>query len=644
MSAMSPTFHSREVFERTEITPANGNEVLKMLIGDGTVQKEGTGYGITEKGINVVKKYVLEDAELNVSRSSDRNFEWFKYWEFAPEIIQDFDINLLRKSVAPKATSDDWNYIKMCLNSRAAIFEKEKIAIPYEIANQIVGGLRTLTKFKDDFNFDLVQINGKSFKDSEITKQYLLISTVLYMIALDDFSPLETANNYYDVLHEVLSRYNGRQTVTEKEFVSAVSDQVKLIWELPVRNQIIRELTIVGLLEQQVDPQDNIVFHLDFSPGRYDFNEWLTQLFEYKLRIRNSETLPQEITDDKPLVDKNSSKGQIPLDRLSLSIKNVLCIAETLRKTAIKHNKYISTRLLFSAAIISAEQNHQRNSARVFLDYLEEDHKSKTGINITIPAPDLMKLEQRYGIAHRRFKPAQIEEININLLSSGTKLALAIALNEYSNPTLNPSKTELRHILAALLFANKPEHRMGVQKFIYDELVINIDGLKNIFLDYINAAYPNEFKAWKRIIEAQFPYLPNDQNNEGLQKEINKKETVPIHHDDPTTDDKLQRRVLAEALYRRIEEIRRNSQKNKRGSFLVHLSGAWGSGKTSFVSFLEDCFKRNKIKKSWIVVEFNAWQHQRLVPPWWYLINLIFKTALKEKIKNCKTHQLVGMF
>src|SRR5207302_6743474 len=57
-------------------------------------------------------------------------------------------------------------------------------------------------------------------------------------------------------------------------------------------------------------------------------------------------------------------------------------------------------------------------------------------------------------------------------------------------------------------------------------------------------------------------------------------------------------------------------------------------GKTSLLQFLADQLddgKRIPLFRSaerpeelrWVVVNFNAWQHQRIVPPWWWLLSTV---------------------
>jgi len=61
-----------------------------------------------------------------------------------------------------------------------------------------------------------------------------------------------------------------------------------------------------------------------------------------------------------------------------------------------------------------------------------------------------------------------------------------------------------------------------------------------------------------------------------------------------------------------------------RVSFLTHVDGNWGAGKSSLLNFLDD-----KLKDTFLVVRFNAWQQSRIGPPWWTLL-----TATRHAIAN----------
>ncbi len=58
---------------------------------------------------------------------------------------------------------------------------------------------------------------------------------------------------------------------------------------------------------------------------------------------------------------------------------------------------------------------------------------------------------------------------------------------------------------------------------------------------------------------------------------------------------------------------------------MVHLQGEWGAGKSSFLNFISNNLS-NKDEK-WIIVNYNAWQNQHISPPWWTLIDHIYRKS-----------------
>jgi hypothetical protein len=133
-------------------------------------------------------------------------------------------------------------------------------------------------------------------------------------------------------------------------------------------------------------------------------------------------------------------------------------------------------------------------------------------------------------------------------------------------------------------------------------------------------------------------------------------DNVPSHSDRPAGVDRLGRDILAEVLAVRLRKIRepwkpvrlrdsiRHTLKQMqralrreppaeppgpRGSFILHLDGRWGSGKSSLLNFVERelAYPHDPGVTRWVVVRFNAWEHQRIAPPWWWLMTAIHKQA-----------------
>jgi hypothetical protein len=118
-------------------------------------------------------------------------------------------------------------------------------------------------------------------------------------------------------------------------------------------------------------------------------------------------------------------------------------------------------------------------------------------------------------------------------------------------------------------------------------------------------------------------------------------ETVPTHTDNPALRDELNREGVARILARRLRDTYASDQMLADGapdgqsgsgrSFLVHVQGPWGVGKTSLLNFLRDELHRaGPGERPWIVITFNAWQHQRLAPPWWWLMTVVYAQGFRE--------------
>ncbi|HBR55094.1 MAG TPA: hypothetical protein DEA82_13285 [Flavobacteriaceae bacterium] len=108
------------------------------------------------------------------------------------------------------------------------------------------------------------------------------------------------------------------------------------------------------------------------------------------------------------------------------------------------------------------------------------------------------------------------------------------------------------------------------------------------------------------------------------ESETNIKDKIPFHLDNVETVDKLNRDPVAESLARLInKDIFDKEEMNH--SFMVHLQGEWGSGKSTFLNLIENHL--NTKERKWIVIKFNAWQNQHISPPWWSFIDQIYRQS-----------------
>jgi len=132
----------------------------------------------------------------------------------------------------------------------------------------------------------------------------------------------------------------------------------------------------------------------------------------------------------------------------------------------------------------------------------------------------------------------------------------------------------------------------------------------------------------------------SSQQKSSKTKPLQPAEATPGFDDKPVldkNDDLLGSSDFANYLAKRIIQIYNgNSDLLEQKQFvMVHLYGAWGSGKTSFLHFLEDAFNPDKhtdkepsnegdSHNTWSIVWFNAWREQHREPPWWALMDAIF--------------------
>ncbi|TCM43627.1 P-loop NTPase fold protein [Kribbella sp. VKM Ac-2568] len=134
------------------------------------------------------------------------------------------------------------------------------------------------------------------------------------------------------------------------------------------------------------------------------------------------------------------------------------------------------------------------------------------------------------------------------------------------------------------------------------------------------------------------PHVPPTSPPRGPQ---NRAEGVPTHTDSPALVDELGRKGFARVLARRIRDARTEEARNasavdgrrtsRGGAFLLHLHAPWGAGKTSLLNFLAAELRSTEDgAKRCVVVDFNAWRHQRIEPPWWWLMTALYSGAVRD--------------
>lgn len=179
--------------------------------------------------------------------------------------------------------------------------------------------------------------------------------------------------------------------------------------------------------------------------------------------------------------------------------------------------------------------------------------------------------------------------------------------SEFSMRTIERVKFSLRHLAVALIVSAKPK------------MLPEIFTLLNPLIEKIieNREPSESTEAWLYIAEryrstalaATMPPTAAPAPSEAL----------PTLSDVPALVDRLNRAAFAKAL---AEHLRAVSDP-ARGAFMVHLHGPWGAGKSTVLKLLDAELKTGS--DPWLVIDFNAWQHQRLRPPWWSLVRTLYE-------------------
>jgi hypothetical protein len=91
--------------------------------------------------------------------------------------------------------------------------------------------------------------------------------------------------------------------------------------------------------------------------------------------------------------------------------------------------------------------------------------------------------------------------------------------------------------------------------------------------------------------------------------------------DAPGGPDLLGREALASSLGVRIRDL----AKPGAPSFLVHIDGPWGAGKSTLFAYL-----RKELDKDFLVIPINAWAEQRCGVPWWVLLQALRREVVEE--------------
>jgi hypothetical protein len=96
--------------------------------------------------------------------------------------------------------------------------------------------------------------------------------------------------------------------------------------------------------------------------------------------------------------------------------------------------------------------------------------------------------------------------------------------------------------------------------------------------------------------------------------------------------DTLGRRGVAVTLE---SQLRKAVEKHHVRSFLVHVDGAWGAGKSSLLRFLRELMSEptgsGAGKDLWLCVDYDAWRQSRVGPPWLTLLQAVRSAVRSDR-------------
>lgn len=104
--------------------------------------------------------------------------------------------------------------------------------------------------------------------------------------------------------------------------------------------------------------------------------------------------------------------------------------------------------------------------------------------------------------------------------------------------------------------------------------------------------------------------------------------------DAPDPVDRLGRKPFAESLASRLRTMRTQDPAT---SFLLHIDGPWGAGKSSLLIYLRD-----ELASDSLVVDVNAWREQRVGPPWLGLLMALRRAALRRYGRVLRARELLA--
>jgi hypothetical protein len=292
----------------------------------------------------------------------------------------------------------------------------------------------------------------------------------------------------------------------------------------------------------------------------------------------------------------------------------------------------------------TSEARDAYSSATAFLDWLKRNENGIAVVGRPTDGKALAAASLIYPV-----------ELSIGLREEVLPRAADVARRTQDTPAVS-----VRHLMIALLQFFDPKTAEAFSRTVTE--AERLDAIRYIVERITeNPASAESIEAWREIAGLP-PRRPGGEDDPPRPEPTanSSPEALRTQCDQPAREDQLNRRFFAIALADRLRSayadqrvaaarLRAGRRAKPRwwqaeplpddsGSFMAHIHGPWGYGKSSVLNFLRAELEREGpaerddggANRPWLVVEFNAWKNQRVRPPWWSLITTIYTAALAE--------------